>query len=689
MRFRRKLVQPLGAAADEWKVRFANRLTLGVAGVVNTAARRAQGIPGTAGEDKLESPGAGEPPSRIRGAAERGLRGAAIQAWCRRLTRGDPNAIRSRPRRGLTWPLHLLLAASLAVPLLLLAIAAWQNFRLLQVQAEQRVMIDTGQLHEHALSALETYALVLAWIDDRLQGLDWNRIEHDDALHRFLLEIETLPQIGAVSIIDATGRIRATGRTVAPPLGDASRRDSFIAQRQRDAGVFVGRQKPDELTDGVDFDISRRRSTPDGSFDGVIVVSGRPEYFSDFFSTISADKNFSALLMRGDGLVLVRYPQLPRPLIFSSDRPVMKAIDAHPDRGLFRGKGETDGIERLFGYQRIGDYPLYVIFGIPKRGVFAAWRANLVDYLLFAVPASLALFCMTLFAVRQLQQQKIASWRWRTTAQRLQREMNRRTRVEAELRQAQKMEALGRLTGSVAHDFNNLLAVVQGCLEMLSGRQRDEKLQARVEMALATIERGEKLTSQLLAFARRQPLVAARVDVNDLLHRMAQLLAQTVGSKVSLASDLAPDLWPADADATQFELAVINLAINARDAMPNGGVLRLRTFNMTTSPDRVLEYGLDEGEDFVGLEVSDTGTGMPPEVMTRAFEPFFTSKGSGKGIGLGLSIVYGFARQSGGAATIRSEVGRGTAVTLLLPRSCEPDLSSVAGATGLPPSGAA
>ena len=680
-RFRGKLGRGGGSEGD-WRVRLADRLALGFATVVNTAARRARGVP-------RQSPRAGEPPSQPRSAPERRTGISEKWSWYHRLIESSANTIQARPSRGLTWPLHLLLAASLAVPLLLLAIAAWQNFRLQQVQAEQRVMIDAGQLHEHALRALETYALVLAWIDDRLRGLDWNRIEHDDGLHRFLSDIETLPQIGAVSIIDADGRIRATGRTFPVPPADASTRDSFIAQKQRDAGIFIGREKPDELTRGVDFDISRRRSTSDGSFDGVIVVSGRPEYFSDFFSTVSQDRQFSALLMRRDGVVLVRYPELPSPLIFSSDRPIMKAIAAEPDRGLFRGGGATDGIERLFAYRQVSEYPLYVIFGIPKRGILASWRANLVDYLLFAVPASLGLFCMTLFAVRQLQQQKIASWRWRTTAQRLQREMGRRTRAEAELHQAQKMEALGQLTGGVAHDFNNLLAVLQGCLEMISGRQRDDRLQARVEMALATVERGEKLTSQLLAFARRQPLTAVRVNVNEQLNQMAELLAQTVGNDVRIESDLAHDLWDINADATQLELAVINLAINARDAMPNGGVFTLRTFNARVSPEQNPEYGLGEDGDFVGLELSDTGSGMTPAVAARAFEPFFTSKGPGKGTGLGLSIVYGFARQSGGSATIRSELGQGTTVTMLLPRSGERDASNEAGAPDLPPSGAA
>jgi signal transduction histidine kinase len=638
----------------------ANRLALGLARAMSTAIRRVSGFASWDGARVSRDRGFGSQGSGLFPAAE-----------------ADP--VGERPQRGLAWTSRLLLVAALAVPLLLLTLAASQNFRLVRLEAKQRVTIETGQLHEHALSAIGTYALILAWIDDRIRGLNWDRIAHDGELHRFLSNLETLPQIGAVLLVDRRGQIRAVGSPFPAADADASNRDAFVAQRDRDAGIFIGREHMDQLTRLSDFDISRRRSTPDDSFDGVIIISANPGYFADFFSTISRDENFSALLLRDDGSVLVRYPPLPSPRVFSSETPVMRAIAAEPDRGLFWGRGGIDGIERLFGYQRVGGYPLYVAFGIPRQGVLALWRANLVDYLLFAIPASLGLFCMTLFAVRQLQQQRVATWRWRLTARRLNREMHRRTRAEADLHQAQKMEALGQLTGGVAHDFNNLLTVLQGCLEILSGRQAEPALQARVEMALATVERGERLTSQLLAFARRQPLTVARLDLNDTLRQMAELMARTVGSKVSVETDFAPDLWPIDADATQLELAVINLAINSRDAMPEGGVLRIRTFKTTLT-----EGVLGEAVDFVGLEISDTGTGMTPEILARAFEPFFTSKGPDKGTGLGLSLVYGFARQSGGSASIRSEVGRGTAVTLLLPQAREAGTSEEPEVISLP-----
>jgi two-component system NtrC family sensor kinase len=565
------------------------------------------------------------------------------------------------------------------VPLLLLAIAAWQNFRLVRSQAEERVMIEAGELREHALNTIKTYAIVLAWIDARTRELDWDRIERDEELHRFLADLDALPQIDEVWMVDATGHPRVSGRSSLNPSIDISDRDCFIAEQRPDVGVFIGREQIGALTHALEFDICERRSMADRAFDGIIVVSARRAYFSEFYRTISEDQRFAASLVRDDGSLLVRYPALPAPSVLARSSPFMQAIASHPDRGLFWGRGETDGVERFYGYQRIEGYPLYVAYGIPRRDVLASWLANLVNYSLFAVPASLALFGMTLLAVRQIQRHTIASWRWRTTARRLRREMTRRAHAEAELRQAQKMEALGQLTGGVAHDFNNLLTVLQGSLEMLSGRQQSAQLQARVDTALRTVERGERLTEQLLAFARRQPLTKATIDLNARLRGMTELLARTVGSGIAIRTDLAADLWPVDADATQLELAVINLAINARDAMPGGGELGIRTFNRAAPRTGAAEPPTTDG-DLVGLEISDTGHGMPPEVAARAFEPFFTTKEAGKGTGLGLSMVYGFARQSGGSASIRSEVGRGTAVIVLLPKA----LPSGAGATVLP-----
>jgi two-component system, NtrC family, sensor kinase len=568
------------------------------------------------------------------------------------------------------------------VPLLLLAIAAWQNFRLVRSQAEERVTIEAGELREHALNTVKTYAIVLAWIDARTRGLDWDRIAHNEELHRFLSDLDTLPQIDEVWMADAAGRPVVSGRSSLIPPIDVSDRDCFAAEQKRDVGIFVSQEQIGALTHTPEFDICERRSTADKAFDGIIVVSARPAYFSEFYRTISEDKRSAASLVRSDGSLLVRYPALSAPSVLAQDSPFMQAIASNPDHGLFGGRGETDGIERFFAYERVEGYPLYVAYGIPKRDVLHSWLANLVNYSLFAVPASLALFGMTFLAVRQIQRHAIASWRWRTTARRLRREMNRRALAEAELRQAQKMEALGQLTGGVAHDFNNLLTVLQGSLEMLSGRQQSDQLQARVDTALRTVERGERLTEQLLAFARRQPLAKATIDLNAQLRRMTELLVRTVGSGVAISTDLAPDLWLVDADATQLELAVINLAINARDAMPTGGKLGIRTFNLGIPREAVEER--PKAGDFVGLEISDTGQGMPPEVAARAFEPFFTTKEAGKGTGLGLSMVYGFARQLGGSASIRSEVGRGTAVTLRLPTvspASEPDGAS---ATDLP-----
>jgi PAS domain S-box-containing protein len=232
--------------------------------------------------------------------------------------------------------------------------------------------------------------------------------------------------------------------------------------------------------------------------------------------------------------------------------------------------------------------------------------------------------------------------------------------AQEQLRQSQKMEALGQLTGGIAHDFNNLLTVVVGGLDIIAKRASDPKLKRYAENALAAAERGARLTGQLLAFSRVQRLEVRPTHVAPLVQNMRALLRNVLGPGITKQFDLDDAAMPVMADPTQLEVAILNLAINARDAMPDGGVLTISSRPVLVEGDSELDDG-----DYVELTISDTGTGMSPDVIDRAFEPFFTTKEVGKGTGLGLSMVYGMARQSGGAARIESRAGHGTAVKLL------------------------
>jgi signal transduction histidine kinase/ActR/RegA family two-component response regulator len=243
-----------------------------------------------------------------------------------------------------------------------------------------------------------------------------------------------------------------------------------------------------------------------------------------------------------------------------------------------------------------------------------------------------------------------------------------RQRTEAELAQSQKLEAVGKLTGGVAHDFNNLLTAIMGTVELAMERVADANVKRLLAVAMQAAERGARLTRQMLAFSRKQDLTLQPVDINAAIIGMSDLLRRTIGAMVQIELDLADDLWLAMTDQVQLEVALLNLAVNAQDAMLEGGSLRLRSRNVTVVTTSQALPALQPG-DYAMLTVSDTGHGMPAEVVANAFEPFFTTKEPSKGTGLGLSMVYGFARQAGGSATIESCVGKGTSVSIYLPRA--------------------
>jgi PAS domain S-box-containing protein len=239
-------------------------------------------------------------------------------------------------------------------------------------------------------------------------------------------------------------------------------------------------------------------------------------------------------------------------------------------------------------------------------------------------------------------------------------------RAQEQLAQSQKMEALGQLTGSIAHDFNNLLMIVSGHAQLLRRRLSDPKHLQAVEAIRSAGSRGESLTRQLLAFSRRQPLSPVVVDLKERVEAVREMLVGALRGNVELKCDMPADIWPVQVDIAELELALVNIAVNARDAMPGGGTITLSARNIALKKSD--EVDQLEG-DFIALAMIDTGVGIAPDILPRIFEPFFTTKALGKGTGLGLLQVYGFAHQSGGAVTAKSSVGGGTAITIYLPRS--------------------
>jgi signal transduction histidine kinase/ActR/RegA family two-component response regulator len=344
----------------------------------------------------------------------------------------------------------------------------------------------------------------------------------------------------------------------------------------------------------------------------------------------------------------------------------MQAIASAPS-GLYRTVSELDRVGRIHSFQRIGDYPVYVSYGLSLRALTREWQGNVLSFAIVAGLAALALMSLSLYAVRRARQERLFFDQWRT-------EVERRESAEEALRQSHKMEAVGQLTGGIAHDFNNLLTVISGNLEFASRaieKSNLPKAHRNIEAALSGAQRAAALTHRLLAFSRRQPLEPQVIDLNKLVAGMSDLFRRTLGETIQVEAVLAGGLWSTFADPNQLESALLNLVINARDAMPTGGKLTIETANCHLDDAYAAAHPDVKAGQYVMVAVTDTGTGMTPDVMARVFEPFFTTKDIGQGTGLGLSMIYGFVKQSGGHVKLYSEPGQGTIVKIYLSRTTQ------------------
>ncbi|HYD74435.1 hybrid sensor histidine kinase/response regulator [Ramlibacter sp.] len=541
----------------------------------------------------------------------------------------------------------------------LLAYASVGLYRYQQLSEETEVRLDRALriATEHALRVMDTTESLLARVVDISAGAS-DRIERQEAgIHALLGELaKNKPQLQNILVFGPHGRPLVTSRFSPAPGVDVSDRDYFRWHAEGRGGVYISRPLVSRTTGESFFDVSVARLEPDGRFGGVVSVSLLTSYFENFHGDLAADEPGLAITMlREDGLVFTRWPNLEvQPPSLAPDSPVMSRIRAGAIAGTAHGVSSMDGRLRLLAFRKVGGYPIYLGTGMDTLEIRKRWLREMGWLAAFGIPPVLALFMAVRLALRRSRDAL-------ATAHRLQQETEARRRVEEALLQAQKLEALGRLTGGVAHDFNNALMVISNNLLLLKMKQPQAE-GPYLDSIRRAVGSATKLTRQLLAFSRRQALVPEHVVLADRLPAIRDLLGPVLGSRIQLTVEVAPGTRPIRVDAAEFELALLNLAINARDALKQDGRLAIAARNAGADELPPLVDG-----PLVLVEVSDNGCGIPPEALDRVFEPFFTTKPVGEGTGLGLSQVYGLCHRAGGTATIESQPGQGTRVRMYFP----------------------
>lgn len=570
----------------------------------------------------------------------------------------------------ISWPLRILLVLSVLLPLGFASWYAWHKHSAVLNETQAAAQRSVVALVEHADSILEAHSLVLRQIENMSAGKSWSEIAADQRLHVNVTDlVRNFSQIAIIGMADRNGRVRISSAGPVSEETSIADRDYFTAQRDsRIQGMFFSQAFTSRLTGKRQFTISIARRSASGEFDGIIFTAVSIDYLVSFWKQFVPSSGYLIPMIRDDGMLMVRYPVSDNPERLDPNGPFVTHVRRAP-RGIYTAVSQVDGIERINAYSRITNYPLYISYSVEKNLAMQPWRKDALMAAGVAVLVSGALLTLLMFAIQQSLAQRRTAARWRALADDLGCEVARRKEAEAALLHAQKIEALGNLTGGIAHDFNNLLAGISGNLELMRIRLASghDDVAKHIDAAEAVVDKAAAITKRLLAFSRRQALSPKPTNVNERVGFMHELIARTIGPSIHLHTELAPDIGITLCDPNLLDSALLNLAINARDAMPLGGEVVVTTANVTIdSEEDANAAGIPRGE-YVRITIADTGCGMPAEVLERVFDPFYTTKPIGQGTGLGLSMVHGFIKQSGGEIRIESTVNAGTTVRLYLP----------------------
>ncbi len=555
--------------------------------------------------------------------------------------------------------LLIVLAVSIVFPLACLAGYGYFDYQRRIADSDNMIDRLARVTEEQAVKVLDLNEQMASRIVELLGNQDDAQIRAREAeLHERLREIGgDFPQVASISLLGANGDLLVSSRGYPAPPRSIAQREDFTAAKAMRPQTYFSLPMFGPLSQTDVFGSATGRSGADGEFLGVVSVALRNEYFSRFYRDLTnGDPSLSSGLYRQDGNLLVRYPPWPAGANPKAQSAFAKALRDRQVVGHIRLNSTVDGVERLLAFRRVGGYPLYVMSAYATTAIVDAWRRHfLMIAALTAVPC-IAIWLLVLYSLRQLEGERRAWERW-------QGEVAMRLSAEASSRQLQRMGALGNLVANVAHDFNNLLMVVSANIELarLKRYNNVEKEVLAVERATAT---AESLTRRLLSVARKQPLKQEPLDLSRWLPAATPLIDAALGDNVELALNMVDNVWPVLADPTDLEFAIMNLAVNARDAMPRGGRFVIRCQNNRLVGSDTL---LPDGE-YVLIACSDDGEGMPETVARRAFEALFTTRLRGSGTGLGLAQVLSMCEQAGGTAKIDSVPGSGTTVRLYLPR---------------------
>jgi signal transduction histidine kinase/CheY-like chemotaxis protein len=534
--------------------------------------------------------------------------------------------------------------------------------------------------------AIETIDFIVSNAIDTVEQQRANPpVDNALILRQMKRSIEGVRQCSGIAVTDAVGQVQyGVPDTITSELPETGKAllNGFAHNKQTGLVISEPFQGPGGSWNAL---LMRPIRGADGTLLGAGVAWINLAYFEDFYRAVELTENGAIILHRRDGVVLARYPHAEKAIGTSfADLPPFKNILSHAQAGVVLMDSPIDGSIRVLAIRALKAFPLAVQVSVDESRVLVGWRRQAWIFAMLALVASIVIVTQLLLLAKRSREVEVLAGEFRAAKDIAEQanvallgQMAERERAEAALRQAQKIEAVGQLTGGVAHDFNNLLTVLMGNIDLVEGSGGlDERNSGRLAAMRGAAERGARLTAQLLAFARQQPLAPRPVDLNAVVTGMEGLMQSALGRTVRVRYVLDAGLWPALVDPTQIELVILNLAINARDAMPGGGELTIETSNVRLPPSQRAD-ALPAG-DYVAIRVSDTGIGMTADVQAKAFEPFFTTKPVGSGSGLGLSQVFGMARQSGGDVSIESRSGQGTSVTLHLPRAPVPMADAMA-----------